>query len=544
MKNFNKIKAIRNITNVGLRNLSVQRMVNLLPKWAAARKNKDSNFQQVLNIAANPLVDVESSIEQSFLNTNLSTCEIHNSSFVYEYRIPMLFEFTRNETGEYEPIGVMGLFESESIELENVAYNKDFNFINEIPFKAIYSPATFLPFETVEVTGENVDNMKVFIPVDNYLYITITSDTPTSASYNGNYYLSSINFNRVENWKDVDYTINPVGTGVYQSNTSIAAGFWTLHTDLFPTNTSITIDYGGFDSNFMVENQLIFNEMSAGQLILKLSTDGNYLEYLIPVEGGVVGRIEATAEPYSLQESAALLDEFGDIVTIESIAKADNSCFLYGLENREGIKILHVYSYWLNNENFLKDNSSNPPIDLRFDTFDYKVGDTVILETRKLAAFMDSKIKALRLSAFHMETNITTYYNFRGQAFVEGDKELAWEELNLKYEEWYEQKWPVEIEQVGLYVFKLEIETLENFEKVSTVAAERSLAVYYHLPLASLSLGPIPVDKISVIQGVLYGLSSDNSTLGTIELVNKGYIIDYENYRIYTATKFDSLELG
>jgi hypothetical protein len=543
MKNFNKVKAIRNSRNLGLRNFSVQRMVNLLPRWTAARKNKDSNFQQLLSVASDPMVDVESSIEQGFLNTNLNTSEIHNEFILYEYSIPNSYEFIRDETGAFQPVNLTGVFDMESVELEQVAYNRDFNFINEIPFKAVYNESPFLPFEILERTGETIDKATIFVPLDNYLYITITSDEPTSLSYNGNFYLSSIRFKKLDNWKESNFNFNPVGTGVYQTQVPLESGFWTIEVDLFPPNTEITIDYGGFDSNFTVENQLMFNELTAGQLILKLGETGEYLEYLIPTEGGVVGRLEASVEPYALQESAALLDEFGDIVAIESIAKADNSCFLYGLETRVEDKIIHVYNWWLNNENYLKDNSSNPPIDLRFDYFDYKIGDTIVLETRKVAAFMDSNIKNIRLSSYHMETDTTKYYNFKGIAFDSANKDLAWQELNLKYEEWFEQRWSIEIEEVGLYLFKLEIETLENFERKSTIVCERSLVVQYHLPLVSLNIGSVPVDKLSVIHGVLYGLSSDGSSLGTIDFLNKGYILDYENYKIYTTTNFESIEI-
>ena len=527
--------------NLNVKTPYSQKGVNLLPSWAYARTAEFSNFQLSYSEQATEYAEVKADIERMKQDCFASLSNYWYKGEVFEYLLDSDFAFEYKDLVEsvrYTAPNIIGFIGVNSYELNEVELNKSDYLLKD--------------FTLESMAGELVDNdeiqnnprsysitsggyQEVKIPVDNYIYVEILADSPLGVDFEGSYNNSS--FSLVSVRGNSRYRFDYGCNGIYRSSRPVRKGTYYIEFDTVNMYMGIRI-WVFPEKNIVPElSYPYYNEILGSSFSYELdSEDGSYLNLVTNPQNieALISNVEN-----KVIEKAVIFTDGNEPHEMKSITGTDHMPLVFALSNEENNKVF-LYERYLEQARSFHSGNVEPLIDIEVECIDWRIGDEVLVKTRRAAGFMDQEISKVRLKVTNIEKEEVVYIKTTGEECQENE---AWINTDLSIGRYKESRWAYEVKEAGTIKFELEV-NYKNKEIKST--ASYIICVGSKKPLAEFTVnmpGGEVLEEICVwSDGNLYGISTSGKWY-KLPLIFKGAYIDYENNVISTLTKFDYLEV-
>lgn len=531
-----------------LKTSASQKGMNLLPSWAYARTAEYSNMQSMYGDLATELGDLANSMRQEASNQTATRNNMWYLGDVYAHVIPDTFVFQYNDLRdslEYIAPNVTGAVGADTFNLQEV-HNQDQGYL----FKGV--PSDVKDVDLPELNTLSVQQsylitlptttVDITVPYDNHVIINaqgLAFDTFQEGVFNPP--VAKIKNKR---YPEQEYEITILANGIcYRTAEVVPAGEYEVEVELATTGSYYVYVYP-------LSNCPVFPELAQEYYGVSFRSpyrwqvdpdDESYVTVKTPPSGRPEQMLN-NDEPLESQKSFVMLNSSLQPEEHFGIAGPDYMPVMFAL-SKEQANVIHVYDRYFDQPKAVHTNNGQPLLDLQVEAIDWRIGDDIEISTRRKAAFMDSRITAVRLSIEHEfeGTTSTTYYDSSGSASTAS---LSWVPVDQRLSDYKDQRWIYSIAEAGTHKAILDVRLLDGTE-VST--ASYIFHVGYKKPLATLAftLGKanIGTNQIGLwADGCLY-VRNYASDVYKLPLIYNDVFIDYDEYIAYTLTDFDSLTL-
>jgi hypothetical protein len=509
--------------------LSSGRLSLTMPEWSAPAEDEHSNFYLLMNPLEYYLDDYSRSIQFLRDNTRTTFVSLMEPGHVFRYEVPagLVFNF-EDEANRFNYITpeVSG----DDRELYEVPYRSQDAFLYALPntIEATQSIGAYNQFVFEEEDLVNPQEIEVYEEFNPVIEVVDSSEQFFTVTNNGSYEVKYVLIKNKQ-FPRINFKLDVVRPGIYQVKEYLPPGKYIVTTNL--DNCTLKI----FPWGFLEEGSNFYEGTVLGR-------NFRYVKFKINEEDNTyLDCLAYKSNSENLLEEAIVIKSYKLDSPIISIAFIPGYPWIVGLHaNAEQLKIYSLYDtpakfVYLNNDRYL--------LSLYAEKINYKVGDVILLKTRRDFAFMTMKFRGIRLFyKFGDEESSKVYLNKEGTVVEARD---AWVSTTTSNGDWYENRWEWPIEEAGDYKFYIEGMLQDTGEAV--VISELILQVPKKNSLVTLS--DIPLSETEELYTKIgyskegYLIITDDIVVYKLELGYDCFYIDYKSYSLFTRSAFDVIEV-
>lgn len=514
----------------------IQKAANSLPFWAKGKTDKHSNYQSVLSDLGEPIEDLIFYAKKTHAQQYTSGYDTNDSMYLYRYMSDDLLKVQKENTVSYvEPSSVKISENFGEYILTKCPYPSIGDLNNRLPLFLKNVNSSNVPFEIIQ---ENLEKKEYLILIKEFCYIGFrlvhnenavtdpedffliqNGQARYSLAYLKNYFKKPVEAIRV--LPNIDHSFPH----------SIPPGFYYLNFDLLDSSqldnysVSIYCNHAYPLNKTIYHDSFVDNDFAADSY---LKIEDEYLNIKTKNFNGV--KEEETLDTY------ILLDENDEAFICSSWVKKD--MLLYAL-SESGDK-LYIYNLFQEGNSYIYEDNHEYILDITCDKIDYRVGDTIQIETRATGMVLNQKINGIRLKIENKESGDTYYINKTGAIFDETSP-YTWRNYQESSNSVDSQiRWKFDIDNIGSY--KVTCEAMIDNGKV-IVAGVKLFLVNYKTPYRIVDLGESysgyylginPNEKIEMIN---YG--DDQRKI--LEFEKDGYFFETDTGIIWTNIQVPQL---